>query len=137
MPQMSVVTAPSSFAPPSCSKTADSEQRVVERCRAQADERVLVGALEARLIGVRHPERQQAQDAAGLLESRQRLPLPLEHGQQRRVERIGRGERVPRWSTGNQFGIWLAMLQDPVGVLGRGLASRRPAGRPTRTDAAG
>src|SRR5258708_7907473 len=71
------------------------EQRVIERSRSHAYERVFMRALEARVIGVRYPEGEQPQDAAGLLESGQRLPLSLEHGQQGWVERIGVGERVP------------------------------------------
>src|SRR5262245_25306678 len=66
-----------------------SEQWVIERRRSHANERVLVGTLESRLIGIRHPECEQTQYAAGLLKSGQRLPLALKYGQQRRVERVG------------------------------------------------
>ena len=98
-----------------------SEEWVVERRRSHADERVLVRALEARLIGIRHPEGEQAQYAAGLLESGQRLPLPLEHRQQRRVERIGSGESVLRVVDGEPVRDLGPMGLDPVGVFGGGL----------------
>jgi hypothetical protein len=80
-----------------------------------------VSALEPRLIRVRHQEREQPQNAAGLLKSGQRLPLPLEHGQQRRVEWIGRGESVLGLIDGEPVRDLGPMGLDPIGVFGGGL----------------
>ena len=65
-----------------------------------------MSALEAALVGIRYPEREQPQYAAGLLKSGQRLPLPLEYGQQRRMEWIGSGEGILRVVDGKP-GHWL------------------------------
>ena len=49
------------------------ERRIVEGRRAERDQRVPVGALEACDVGVRDPQGQEPQDPAGLLEAWQRL----------------------------------------------------------------
>jgi hypothetical protein len=61
-------------------KDCRSEQRISERCLSHSDERVLVSPLDSRLVSIRDPKREQAQDTAGLLKSGQRLLLPLKDG---------------------------------------------------------
>ena len=80
-----------------------------------------MSALESGLIGIRHPQREQAEYTAGLLKSRQRLPLPLENGQQRRVEWIGGGKSVLRVVDGEPVRNLGSMALNPVGVFSGGL----------------
>ena len=60
-------------------KHGRAEELVVKGGRPKHDERVLRRFPVLVLIGVGHPEGQEPQDAAGALEPRETLPLPLEH----------------------------------------------------------
>ena len=67
---------------------SSTEQIIVERSRAEADDRVLVRAFEALLKSTRDPKRQEAQNSASLLKARQLLPLPLKDRNNAWMKRI-------------------------------------------------
>ena len=89
---MSVVTAPSNLVSPNCSKRGGAEHGIIERGGAEADDGILVRAFESFLIRAGNPQREQAQDATGLLKPWQRLPFALKDGNDRRMKWIGGGE---------------------------------------------
>ena len=121
-PQMSVVTAP--FQPAFAQLLEDrrAEHGIVQRRSADAQQRIFVDVPGARLVGARHPQRQQAQDAARALEARQHLPFALEHRQHRRMERVGRQECLVRRVGREPTGQLQPVLQHPVGVGAAGVA---------------
>ena len=94
-----------------------AEEGIVERRRAQADQRIAVRALEAFLIGARDPQRQQAQNAARLLKARDGLPFALEHRQHQRVKGIGCRERFAGMIDREPGGHLLAVFVDPRRVI--------------------
>src|SRR6185437_6474303 len=73
-----------------------SKHRIIKRSRSHSDERVLVSPFEACLISVCDPECEETQNTAGLLKSRQGLPLALKDRQKRRMKRISGSEGVFR-----------------------------------------
>src|SRR5208283_4848949 len=77
-------------------KSRGAEHGVVERSCAQPNHRILVRTLEAFLIGTRHPQCEQTQNATGLLKTWQRLPLALEHGNDSRMKWICCGKCLAR-----------------------------------------
>src|SRR5689334_20993517 len=70
-----------------------------------------------------HPKRQKPQDAASLLKARQRLPLALEHGKQRGMERIARSKCILRVVCREPVGELGAVIEDKISVLLRSLPS--------------
>ena len=112
------------------------EVGVFQRRGPQPDQRVAVGTLVSPLVGVGHPERQQAEHAARPLEPGQALPLPLEDRQQGRVERV-RGQEPVAGRIHVEIADHLLVLDDPVGMGGGGGFWRRRAARTSRTAGGG
>ena len=112
------------------------KRRVFKRRQPQRDQRLAGRLAMFFLVGVRHPQRQHPQDAAGPLEARQALPFPLEDRKHGRVERIGRQERSYA-RVGVDAGQFLGMFDGPFGSRPTPSCGLRRQSRATRTTGGG
>jgi len=90
---------------------------IVQRRSAKPNQGIAMVTFEPVLKRMGHPQSQEPEDSAGLLESRQTLPLSLEDRENARMEGICRRKSIAGAIERELLGHLLAMVLYPVSKL--------------------